>query len=515
MTSLTGTEVVPGQVLAGKYRIDRVLGRGGMGIVVQATHIQLDERVALKFLLPEALANPEAVHRFEREARAAVKIKSEHVARVIDVGTLETGSPYMVMEYLSGVDLAQYLERGGTLSVSEAVDYVVQAMEAIAEAHALGIVHRDLKPANLFRIVRSDGTPSIKVLDFGISKVGGDHSMTQTSSMMGSPYYMSPEQMMSSKSVDARTDIWSLGVILYELIAGKVPFDGEAIPEIVAKVLQNSVPAIDTRADIPPGFQKVLEKALAKERADRFNDVAGLAAALLPFASPEARVSVQRVSRVLGVAAAEITLPDGAAQAASTDPERVAPASVTTFGGAATTNLDLPAGVPASGRGLLYAGLAAALVALAGAGVFALSAGPRTNRDEGLIATPSSSPPDTPPRAAASESTPSTEPSAADPKQPSEDPPMEASAAAPDAAAPGDATPTAAPSTKQPVLGAKAPAPPASPPAKGASKSPATPAPRTPAAGTVSSSKPPVTASPAAPPRTSPKPPSDLFSDRK
>src|SRR5690606_33682382 len=159
--------------------------------------------------------------RFEREARAAVKIKSEHVARVIDVGTLETGSPYMVMEYLSGVDLAQYLERSGPLSISEAVDYVVQAMEAIAEAHSLGIVHRDLKPANLFRIVRSDGTPSIKVLDFGISKVGTDHSMTQTSSMMGSPYYMSPEQMVSSKSVDARTDIWSLAIILYELVAGR------------------------------------------------------------------------------------------------------------------------------------------------------------------------------------------------------------------------------------------------------------------------------------------------------
>jgi serine/threonine protein kinase len=240
MASFSDTEVVPGQLLAGKFRIERILGRGGMGVVVLATHIHLDEQVAIKFLLPEALKIPEAVRRFEREARAAVKIKSEHVARVTDVGVLETGSPYMVMEYLSGVDLSQYLLNKQTLPIDEAIDYVLQAIEAIAEAHSLGIVHRDLKPANLFRIIRPDGTPSIKVLDFGISKVGGaDASMTQTSSMMGSPYYMSPEQMTSSKSVDARTDIWALGVILYELLSGHVPYEGDTVPEIVAQVLQS------------------------------------------------------------------------------------------------------------------------------------------------------------------------------------------------------------------------------------------------------------------------------------
>src|SRR3954465_531507 len=163
-------EVHEGQILAGKFRIERVLGQGGMGVVVAATHLQLDQRVALKFLLPEALSNPEAVERFAREARAAVKIKSEHVARVADVGTLESGAPYMVMEYLEGSDLATWLQQRGKLPVEQAIEFVLQACEAIAEAHALGIVHRDLKPANLFVIQRADGVLAVKVLDFGISK---------------------------------------------------------------------------------------------------------------------------------------------------------------------------------------------------------------------------------------------------------------------------------------------------------------------------------------------------------
>src|SRR6202167_5914469 len=185
-----------GDILAGKYRVERVLGIGGMGVVVAAHHIQLDEKVALKFLLPDALHNSDAVARFAREARAAVKIKSEHVARVSDVGTLPNGAPYMVMEYLDGVDLAAWLHERGTLPIEQAVDFVLQACEAIAEAHALGIVHRDLKPANLFCIRRADGNLSIKVLDFGISKVttpgapahGVD--MTRTNALVGSPLYM-------------------------------------------------------------------------------------------------------------------------------------------------------------------------------------------------------------------------------------------------------------------------------------------------------------------------------------
>src|SRR5580692_1408544 len=199
--------VGPGEVLAGKYRVERVLGVGGMGIVVAAHHLQLDEKVALKFLLPQAMQSAEATNRFVREARAAVKIKNEHVARVSDVGTLENGSPYMVMEYLEGGDLAAWLEQRGALPVEQAVEFVLQACVAVADAHALGIVHRDLKPANLFCVRRSDGQLSIKVLDFGISKLSDNMndssgvpvaSMTRTSAVMGSPLYMSPEQMQRS-----------------------------------------------------------------------------------------------------------------------------------------------------------------------------------------------------------------------------------------------------------------------------------------------------------------------------
>src|SRR5882724_4843576 len=213
-----------GDVLAGKFRIERVLGVGGMGMVVSAMHIHLDERVAIKFLLPEALSNGEAVARFGREARAAVKIRSEHVARVTDVGALDTGAPYMVMELLRGQDLSQLLRDQGALSVHLAVLYVLQACEALAEAHAIGIVHRDLKPANLFLTSRADGSPCVKVLDFGISKVtsasgsGSDMGMTRTQSIMGSPLYMSPEQMASSRDVDQRADIWAVGCVLYELV---------------------------------------------------------------------------------------------------------------------------------------------------------------------------------------------------------------------------------------------------------------------------------------------------------
>src|SRR4051794_37656982 len=201
--------VKEGELLAGKYRVDKVLGVGGMGVVVAAHHIQLDDRVAIKFLLPETLGNGDAVMRFAREARAAVKIKSEHVARVTDVGTLENGAPYMVMEYLEGGDLAAWLQDRGRLPVELAVDLLLQACEAIAEAHAIGIVHRDLKPANLFVARLPGGVQSVKVLDFGISKMtgfsasGGESSATKTSALLGSPLYMSPEQMRSSKDVDA------------------------------------------------------------------------------------------------------------------------------------------------------------------------------------------------------------------------------------------------------------------------------------------------------------------------
>jgi serine/threonine protein kinase len=299
------TQVFPGQVLAGKYRVDRVLGAGGMGVVVAATHLHLDERVAIKFLLPEALQNAEAVARFGREARAAVKIRGEHVARVIDVGSLETGAPFMVMEYLDGHDLSQLIRDRGAMPPSDAVDAVLQACEALAEAHALGIVHRDLKPANLFMIRRPDGTPSVKVLDFGISKLtnaaASDHAMTRTTAVMGSPLYMSPEQMTASRDVDARTDVWAIGVVLYELLSGRVPFHGETLPEICGLILTVAPPPIRQFApNVPEALQWVVLHCLEKDRSQRFQNVSELARALAPFGSRATSRSVERISKILG-----------------------------------------------------------------------------------------------------------------------------------------------------------------------------------------------------------------------
>jgi serine/threonine-protein kinase len=298
--------VEPGQILLGKYRIERVLGMGGMGVVVAATHVTLEERVAIKFLLPQALTNGEAVARFLREARAAVRIKSEHVARVTDVGQLETGAPYMIMEYLDGADLGTVAQRRGAFAIEDAVECVLQACEAIAEAHALGIVHRDLKPANLFLVTRADGTPSVKVLDFGISKLttmgssGSDLSMTKTTTIMGSPLYMSPEQMASSRDVDARTDIWALGAILYELLTGTVPFQADTITQLCVMILQQAPPSLRAlRPDAPEGLERVILRCLDKERARRFATVAEFAHGLAPFAPRRARLSIERVSRVI------------------------------------------------------------------------------------------------------------------------------------------------------------------------------------------------------------------------
>jgi len=300
--------ITPGTILAEKFRVERVLGQGAMGVVLLATHLQLDQQVALKFLLPGSLSQSELEARFAQEARAAARIKSEHVARVIDVSTLDSGEPYIVMEYLEGSDLAKQLARRVPLPVPQAVAYVLQACEALAEAHAYGIVHRDLKLSNLFMASYPDGTPCIKILDFGISKYNlpgsdPDLSMTSTAAVMGSPLYMSPEQLRSSRNVDARSDIWALGVILYELVAGHVPFDAQTMPVLCTMVLQDDPPPLGPLVrDLPRGFEAVVLRCLVKDRARRFQNVYELARALSDFAPPEARASLDRMVRLAAAA---------------------------------------------------------------------------------------------------------------------------------------------------------------------------------------------------------------------
>jgi serine/threonine-protein kinase len=297
----------PGEVLNGKYKIEKIIGKGGMGAVLSAHHELLGERIAIKFLLGEIAQNPEAVARFNNEAKNAFKIQSEHVCRIMDVGS-ERGMPFMVMEFLNGEDLSQMLEKRGALPVEDAVDYVLQALEAIAQAHAFGIVHRDLKPANLFLHRRQDGSAIIKVLDFGIAKAntlgdaGGNHNLTSTKSMLGSPLYMSPEQLRSAKNVDARADIWALGVILYELLTGTVPFNGETLGELFIAILEQPPPPVShKRPDVPQILSDAIMRCLQRQIDLRFSNVAELAQAVASCAPARSFSSVERVTQALGL----------------------------------------------------------------------------------------------------------------------------------------------------------------------------------------------------------------------
>ena len=298
-----------GDTIDGKYRIERELAAGGMGAILLATDLATGDRVAVKVMLPAAMEIDGAVTRFEREARAAAGIVSEHVVRIFHVGELANGAPFMVMEYLEGKDLGDVLgPENKSLKVREAADYVLQTCEAMAEAHKSGIVHRDLKPSNLFLLDRPDGTKIIKVLDFGISKFSSDSpvvgkegaSLTATRTMMGSPLYMSPEQVRSAKNVDRRSDIWSLGVILYELLSGRLPFEADNAGAICAMIVADAaVPLRWMNKDLPESLEKVVMRCLAKEPAERYQDVAELAAALRPFASNAGHVAAAQAVKTM------------------------------------------------------------------------------------------------------------------------------------------------------------------------------------------------------------------------
>ncbi|MBX3209781.1 MAG: protein kinase [Labilithrix sp.] len=306
MNDTTQRTFTGGELLAGKYRVERVIGEGGMGIVLAARHEALATNVAIKLLRTSALEHTDIVGRFMREARAAVSLRSEHVARVFDVGNLDDGRPYIVMERLEGKDLGDVVDHDPPLSIPAAVDYVMQACEAIAEAHAAGIVHRDLKPKNLFLTQAVHGRPLVKVLDFGISKIdanGGaqDMQLTRTTEVIGSPSYMSPEQLRSSRNVDARTDIWALGVILYELLTKRLPFYAETVTELVLVVVTEREPPVRSlRPDCPEGLEAIVARCLQKQPEHRFQSVVELVQALEPFAQGVQATITERVRAVAG-----------------------------------------------------------------------------------------------------------------------------------------------------------------------------------------------------------------------
>jgi serine/threonine-protein kinase len=308
--------VKEGDILADKYRIENVIGVGGMGVVVSAMHLELEKRVALKFLLPQAQASDELIGRFMREAKASVKLKGIHVAQTLDVGRMDDGRAYIVMEYLDGRDLGQEIKahKGECFPVQESVGWILQACEGLAEAHALGIVHRDLKPANLF-LSRTDTSHVVKVLDFGISKsinpTSSDMlSLTKTEMLLGSPLYMAPEQMRSSKYVDERSDIWSLGAVAYELLSGHVPFEADTLLDLCFKVAQEDcVPLVERRPELPQALSDAVMRCLDKVTDGRWNDVGELATALEPFARPSDKGAAARTVAVLAAAGSRAPRP--------------------------------------------------------------------------------------------------------------------------------------------------------------------------------------------------------------
>ena len=379
----------PGTVVAGKLRVERLLGQGGMGTVYVATHVGLDQQVAIKVLDPQLANQPEVVQRFVREARASARLKSDHVCRVMDVGTLEDGVPYIEMELLAGEDLGQLIERGA-ISPDTAAEYVLQACVAIAEAHSLGIVHRDLKPANLFVTRRLDGTMLIKVLDFGIATAPSSQELkiTKTTAVMGSPGYMSPEHLRSARDVDVRSDIWALGVILYEASTGKLPFIAQTITELAVKVVMDEPEPL---VGIDPTYAAVVTRCLQKDPAQRYQNIAELAADLAPIAGESAQASaflVMKISGAMGSSSMPIVRPPTGPVKVPTGPGRAGPgyagtalgpvgapnlALDTTLAGASGVSQTMPP-EPRKKRGALLAVIGVVVVG-GGAAAFALSQG--------------------------------------------------------------------------------------------------------------------------------------------
>jgi len=374
-------ELAPGTILLGKYRIDELIGTGGMGNVVRASHLYLHQPFAIKILLPQMAESDSTKQRFLREAQATVRLKSEHSARVWDVGTMPDGAPFMVMEFLDGNDLNQILRHHGPQAPAIVVDLMLQACEGISEAHALGIIHRDIKPSNFFITRRPDGSMLLKILDFGISKTPvGYEELTGTQTVIGTPSYMAPEQMKSGRSADVRSDIWSIGVVMYQLLTGRPPFSGESYAELVLKVGLEAPAPIPI--PLPTGLSEVMLRCLEKDPNLRFQNVGELARMLAPYATDPisaaqaagsaARILQQRGAQ-LGMQGSPLTAGGGLATPIPIHPAQLTPRS---WPPSQATSLSQGAGQVTlrtrSNRGWLIAGVTS-LCVVAGAGGYAIS----------------------------------------------------------------------------------------------------------------------------------------------
>jgi len=296
-------QVRVGDLLVGKYRVERVHRRGALGLTLEALHTQLGQRVAVRLLSADPKAYPEAAARFLRGARLAVQFQNEHTARIIDVGCLESGAPYIVAELLSGSDLQRVLRVRDSLPVPEAVDFLLQACEGLAEAHAHNIVHRNLKPTNLF-LTRREGVRRVAVLDFGVSEDPLSDIAINLGSTQGaakSLSYLAPEQIREPATVDARADIWALGAILHEMLTGCRLHEAHATPALLAMIAADPpVPLSHLRPDVAPELEAVVLRAVAKDREVRYSNLAEFAEALRPFSSEEGQESISRIAKVLG-----------------------------------------------------------------------------------------------------------------------------------------------------------------------------------------------------------------------
>ncbi len=387
MPKIIKAPVEIGEIIAEKYRVEQILGAGAMGVVVAARHVDLHELRAIKFMLPEALEDDTAVERFVREARSVVKLKSAHVAKVHDVGKLANGSPYIVMEHLEGKDLRSLAKERGPLPVEEVARYVIEACEAVEEAHENGIIHRDIKPANLFLAKGLKGMGTIKVLDFGVAKLAKEASgedaveLTKTASMVGTPAFMSPEQMRARKKVDGRSDIWALGVVLYRLVSGKMPFLGGDVTEICTSVLWDQPMPLGAHAPgLPDGFEAVVLRCLEKEPAMRFQTAGELAAALAPFASFTGASIAPSISapaapsplRAGGPPTEALPAPKASASQSTAEASATGTGAATappwTQGSSAPQAKRAPWGTIAASAGVVLAGSAVAFIAISGGG---------------------------------------------------------------------------------------------------------------------------------------------------